>query len=92
MTDPTPTPTRDDVLAALASITRRHLGFDQPLREDQRLVEDLGLDSMRAFTLAAEVENHFRIALSEDDEGGLETVGDLVRVVRARLATEGGAP
>ncbi len=50
-----------------------------------RLVEDLRLDSVRLLTLAAEVENRFRVFLDEVDEGGIETVGDLVAVVRRKL-------
>jgi acyl carrier protein len=51
-----------------------------------RLVEDLELDSIRLLTLAVEVENHFRICLDEDDDRAVETVGDLVAVVRRELA------
>jgi acyl carrier protein len=50
-----------------------------------RLVEDLRLDSVRLLTLAAEVENRFRVCLDEQDEGSIETVGDLVAVVRKKL-------
>ncbi|MEM9290464.1 MAG: acyl carrier protein [Acidobacteriota bacterium] len=81
---------RPQVLAGIAAVSREHLDFRQPLSEDLRLVEDLGLDSMRAFTLAAEVENHFKIMLSEEDEDQLVTVGDLVQVVIARLESVAG--
>jgi len=50
-----------------------------------RLVEDLRLDSVRMMTLAIEVENRFRVLLDEADEGRIETVGDLVAIVRRKL-------
>jgi acyl carrier protein len=50
-----------------------------------RLVEDLRLDSIRLLTLAVEVENRFRVRLDELDEGGIETVGDLVATVKRKL-------
>ena len=39
----------------------------------------------QAMTLAMEVENRFRVRLDELDEGSIETVGDLVAVVRRKL-------
>jgi acyl carrier protein len=50
-----------------------------------RLIEDLKLDSVHRLTLAVHVENRFRIALDEEDEAGLETVGDLAAAVRRKL-------
>lgn len=73
------------ILAGVAEVARRHLGWEDPLTPDMRLVEDLRLDSIRLLTLAAEVENRFRVRLDELDEGGIETVGDLVAIVRSKL-------
>lgn len=73
------------ILAGIAEVARLHLGWEGPLTEDMRLVEDLRLDSLRLLTLAAEVENRFRIFLDELDEGAIETIGDLVAVVRRKL-------
>lgn len=74
------------ILNGIAEVARAHLGWDDaPLTPEMRLVEDLRLDSVRLLTLAAEVENRFRVFLDEVDEGGIETVGDLVAVVRRKL-------
>jgi len=73
------------ILAGIAEVARIHLGWDGLLTPEMRLVEDLRLDSLRLLTLAAEVENRFRVLLDELDEGALETVGDLVAVVRRKL-------
>jgi acyl carrier protein len=73
------------ILAGIAEVARLHLGWEGPLTTDMRLVEDLRLDSIRLLTLAAEVENRFRIFLDELDEGAIETIGDLVAVVRRKL-------
>ena len=53
---------------------------------EMRLVEDLRLDSIRLLTLAAEVENRFEVLLGEEEEAGIETVGDLVSIVEKKLA------
>ncbi len=74
-----------EILAGVAEVARVHLGWEDPLTPDMRLVEDLRLDSIRLLTLAVEVENRFRVRLDELDEGGIETVGDLVATVRRKL-------
>lgn len=74
------------ILAGIAEVLRQHLGWEGSLSEETRLVEDLRLDSIRLLTLAAEVENRFSVRLGEEDEAGIETVGDLVLAVRRKLA------
>jgi acyl carrier protein len=73
------------ILAGIAEVARLHLGWEGPLTGEMRLVEDLRLDSVRLLTLAAEVENRFRVLLDELDEGAIETVGDLVSIVKRKL-------
>ncbi len=78
--------TRDEILAGIAEVARRHLDHEGPLALDQRLVEDLELDSIRLLTLAAEIENHFRVTLDGDDEATLTTIADLVTLLAHKLA------
>jgi acyl carrier protein len=78
--------TRAEILAAIAEIARDHLSHEAPLDPAARLVEDLGLDSIRLLTLAAEVENRFRLVIEPEEEAEIVTVGDLVELVAARLA------
>jgi len=75
--------TKQEILAGIAEVARIHLGGVAPLDPELRLVEDLELDSIKSLTLALEVENHFRVCL--DEEAGIITVGDLVRVVEEHL-------
>jgi len=78
-------PTDEAILAGIAEVAHQHLDWQGPLSPAMRLVEDLRLDSIRLLTLAAEVENRFRVSLDETEEAGIETVGDLVEVVRRKL-------
>jgi acyl carrier protein len=77
--------TRAEILAAIQEVARVHVGFDGTLEPGQRLVEDLELDSLKALTLAVEVENRFRIILDPVVEARIVTVGDLVDVVGGQL-------
>jgi acyl carrier protein len=72
------------ILAGIADVARLHLGWEGGLAPEMRLVEDLRLDSIRLLTLAAEVENRFRVRLDELDEGAIETVGDLMTIVKRK--------
>jgi acyl carrier protein len=74
------------ILEGIAQVVREHLGWKGSLSLEMRLVEDLRLDSVRLLTLAAEVENRFRVLLDETDEAGIKTVADLVATVRRKLA------
>lgn len=74
------------ILQGISEVARLHLGWTGGvLSPEMRLVEDLRLDSVRLMTLAAEVENRFRIFLDEADELAIETVADLVDIVRRKL-------
>lgn len=74
-----------EILDAIARIACDHLGWVGPVSPDMRLIEDLKLDSVHRLTLAVHIENRFRIALDEEDEAALETVGDLAAAVRRKL-------
>lgn len=74
-----------EILDGLRSVARAHLGFDGPLTSDTPLVEALRLDSVRLLTLVVELENHFQVCFDPEDEAGLETAADIVRLVRKRL-------
>lgn len=95
---PTPIPTEADILVAITEIARRKVGWEGEVAPEMRLVEDLALDSLRLLTLAVEVEDHFQVCLDPEDEAAIETVRDLVEVVRRKLtappglAAEGAAP
>lgn len=69
------------VLEELRRLAAERLDIDGELEPSNRLVEDLGLDSLQLMTLAVAVEDHFQICLDEDDEAALVTVDDLLAVI-----------
>jgi acyl carrier protein len=74
-----------EILEGIAAVAREHVGFGGELQPEMRLVESLGLDSLKLLTLAVEVENRFRICLDPEDEAGIVTVADLVAIIRKQL-------
>ena len=73
------------ILEGIQSVAEKCLGWHGEIDLEQRLVETMRLDSLRLLTLVVEIENHFRIMLDEGSEDGIETVGDLVEVIRSKL-------
>ena len=78
--------TSSEILAGIELVAREHVDFVGELRPEMRLVEDLELDSLKALTLAIEVENRLQIRLYPEVESEIDTVGDLVDVVGRLLA------
>lgn len=77
--------TGTEIASGIAAVAREHLGFTGDFDPRLRLVEDLGFDSLKLLTLAAEVENRFRVTLEPDEEAGIATLGDLLVVLQAKL-------
>jgi len=75
---------RPRVLRDVKQVLEDHLtitGVD----EFTHLFRDLELDSIQQLTFVVELENHFRICFDEGDEAGIETIGDVVDAVVARI-------
>lgn len=70
-----------EILVAIRQLAAKELDVTGELGPESRLIEDLGLDSLRLLTLAVAVEDTFGICLDEEDEASLETVGDLMTVI-----------
>ena len=51
---------------------------------DQKLVEDLGMDSFLAVELIFELEDHLAIKIPDSDMINLKTVGDVVNYACSR--------
>ena len=74
-----------EILSAIEEVARTHRIWEGSLSPGLRLNEDLDLDSLKALTLAVEVENRFKICLDPETEAEIMTIGDLVAVVRREL-------
>jgi acyl carrier protein len=88
----TPKDTSSDLEARLKQILINRLGIaDEEIRLDASLVEDLGMDSLDAVELAIATERQFDVSLSDEQVAKLNTVADLVALIR-RLTEQQNAP
>jgi acyl carrier protein len=77
--------TDDSILQRIREVARIHIGWQGSLEPQMRLVEGLGLDSIKMMTLALEIENDFRICLDPTHDDQLETIADLVKAIKSQL-------
>ena len=54
------------------------------IAETSLLREDVGLNSIAMLYMAVAIEERFNVRLKNEDLPGLRTVGDVLRVIRAR--------
>ena len=52
---------------------------------ESHLRHDLGLDSLQGVTLIMNVEEEFGISITDEELAAVRTVGDVVRLIRAKL-------
>jgi acyl carrier protein len=78
----------DMVLLEIRRVVERELELKREVQPTDRLVEDLGLDSMTLTTLAVALEDRFQIILSDDEATRIRTVAELTSCVVARSTVE----
>ena len=82
-----------DVTAAVKDILVLHLGIEPfRIRENSRLAEDLGADSLDAVEIFMSCEERFDIEIPNHAAKGLATVGDAVGFIEAQLAEPAAQP
>jgi acyl carrier protein len=88
-----PVPSEEDVLARLRALAREELELKPEeigrVAPDTLLVEGLELDSLRQVVLVTSVEEQFGFELTHEDRDRLlqlRTVGDLIGLIRERVA------
>ena len=77
---------RTELLSQVTVLARERFGWEGSLEPEMRLVEDLGLDSLKLMELAVSIENHYQIRIDETSEAEILTVGDLVDIIHRGLS------
>jgi acyl carrier protein len=76
---------RDKVLDEIRAIIVEQLGVEPAeVREEATFQEDLNADSLDLVELIMEMEDRFKLKISDEDAEGIATVGDAVEYVVAR--------
>ena len=78
-----------EVLDEIQRILTVTLEATETVTPADRLAHCEVMDSLGLITLAVGLENRFRVKLSEQDAPGLETFGDVIRLVNRRREEAG---
>ncbi len=79
-----------EILDGVRQVLRAKLDVERPIETDTNLFSDLEIDSLQQLTLVVELENHFRVCFDPGDEVGIDTVADVVGVIRRSLGRGDG--
>jgi acyl carrier protein len=74
----------DEVVGEICRVLREELGLQREVRPADDLVCDLQLDSVGLLTLVVGLEDHFQVALKEEDAAAVRTVAELAALVLRR--------
>jgi acyl carrier protein len=81
-------PSPEQVRAKVGELAVETLDREEPL-PDGDLSEHL--DSVDRLALVVAIEDHYEICFDDDDDAGVHTVDDVVRIILAKLADPGRA-
>ena len=89
----TPSISFESVVAGIARYLAEHLeqAPKEPITEATKLVRDLELDSIQSFEMVADLEDAYAITIDMERVQGVETVGDVAKVVHESILAKGGA-
>ena len=76
---------KEDVLAQLFKLVRPYSESPMTLREQTRLIEDVGLNSMKVMELVMQVEDHFDISVPLNILPDVQTIGEFAEQVQKLL-------
>ena len=80
--------TESEILQEIRRVVEGELDWPHEIRPTDRLVEDLGLDSLTLTSLAVALEDRFQVILSDEAAIRIETVGELAQCVAMRAQVE----
>lgn len=71
----------------VCSVIRKNKGMTDEIRPDDRLKEDLGLDSFDTLMIGCDLEDDLHITIDPEEIKGLQVVKDVVDRLAMKLGT-----
>ncbi len=75
-----------ELFEKVASIIRKNKGVQFEISPEDRLREDLGLDSFDTLMIGCDLEDEFNISIDPDEMTGLKVVQDIVDKLEVKIA------
>ncbi|HEV3204415.1 MAG TPA: acyl carrier protein [Gemmataceae bacterium] len=84
-------PDRETIRLTLIELLEADKGEKFPeLQDNQKLREELGLDSLDVVSIVSQIERRFRIRLTHEELQDLVTAGDVLDLLQTKLIAPGG--
>ena len=74
-------PTYDETLKITSDILQGHIELDRPIRPNDHIQNDLGLDSLGVMEVVADIEDRFSVTIPTDMLSNMVTVEDVARAL-----------
>lgn len=71
----------DEAMAITCDALRRHVPEARPIRPEDHIQNDLGLDSLGVMELVADIEERFAVTIPNDVLNELATVDDVAKAL-----------
>lgn len=81
--------TSDKIRDELIALFRQHAQPGTDIKASSHLVADLGIDSLGVMEVIADIEDKFQLSIPDESLQGLETIGDVVASIEAKLKSAG---
>lgn len=80
-----------DIPSQMRSLIVTQLGVDEDAVTDEaNLIDDLGADSLDIVELVMATEEHFAIEINDDEANQMNTVGDAIKLIEAKVKANAG--
>ncbi len=74
-------PSYDESLKITCQLLRRHVAETRTIEPSDKIMKDLGLDSLGVMELVSDVETKFNVSIPSEMFDRIETVADVARAV-----------
>ena len=74
-------PTYDETLQITTDILKTHVELDRPIRANDHIQNDLGLDSLGVMEVVADIEDRFNVTIPTETLSNMATVEDVARAL-----------
>ena len=74
-------PTYAETLQITTEILTIHVELDRPIRPNDHIQNDLGLDSLGVMEVVADIEDRFEVNIPTDTLSSISTVGDVAQAL-----------
>ena len=71
----------EETLKVTTEIVAKHVDLDRPIKPDDHIQNDLGLDSLGVMELVADIEDRFDVQIPTDTLSEFATVDDVAKAL-----------